>query len=234
MNHADRPRKKFLGGLRAVVKPLFIKLGLRRDPVQRHRPFTQSDDYWEARYREGGTSGKGSYGHLAEYKAKVINEFIAAHGIRSVIEFGSGDGNQLSLLRPPRYLGLDVAPSALERLRQRFAGDKTKSFHFYGAEVDLAAKGLRAELGLSLDVIYHLVEDAVFEKYMHDLFEASERFVIVYSSNDTSSGTHPHVRDRRFSDFIDAHLPQWKLAEHLENPHRAESRSDFFIYQKGQ
>ena len=223
-----------MGGLRAAVKPLFIKLGLRRDPARHHRPFTQSDDYWEARYREGGTSGKESYGHLAEYKAKVMNEFIAAHRIQSVIEFGSGDGNQLSLLRPPRYIGLDVASSALERLRQQFAGDKTKSFHLYGPGADPWASGLRAELGLSLDVIYHLVEHSVFEKYMCDLFAASERFVIVYSSNDPSSGTHPHVRDRRFSDFIDAQLPQWKLAEHLENPHRAESRSDFFIYQKRQ
>ena len=231
-----RGRRKFLGGLRAAAKPVLIKMGLRRDPARRLRkqPFVASDDYWEKRYRAGGDSGPGSYGHLAEYKAKVINEFITMHRIQSVIEFGSGDGNQLSLLRPPRYIGLDVASSALERLRQQFAGDKTKSFHLYGPGADPWASGLRAELGLSLDVIYHLVEHSVFEKYMCDLFAASERFVIVYSSNDPSSGTHPHVRDRRFSDFIDAQLPQWKLAEHLENPHRAESRSDFFIYQKRQ
>ena len=136
------------------------------------------------------------------------------------------------MLRPPRYLGLDVATFAVEQLRQRFSGDSTKSFHQYGPDVDPAASGLRAELGLSLDVIYHLVEDAVFEKYLRDLFRASDRFVIIYSSNTPIDGTQRHVRHRRFSDFIDAHLSQWKLAQHIQNPHRAESHSDFFIYEK--
>jgi len=232
--HGPRARRKLLGGLRAAAKQVLSKLGLRRHPAQtkKRRPFVASDDYWEQRYREGGNSGCGSYGHLAEYKAKVVNEFISSNQIQSVIEFGSGDGNQLSLLRPPRYIGLDVAPSALERLRKRFAEDNTKSFHLYGPQVDPASTGLRAELGLSLDVIYHLVEDAVFEKYMRDLFGASERFVMIYSSNVPSSGTAPHVRRRQFSDFIEGQLPQWRLVEHLENPHRTESRSDFFIYEK--
>lgn len=40
-----------------------------------------------------------------------------------------------------------------------------------------------ADLSLSLDVIYHLVEDEVFETYINTLFKSARRYVIIYSSN---------------------------------------------------
>ena len=44
--------------------------------------FPGSASYWELRYRNGGTSGAGSYGRLAEFKAEVLNEFVRVKGIR--------------------------------------------------------------------------------------------------------------------------------------------------------
>jgi hypothetical protein len=41
----------------------------------------------------------------------------------------------------------------------------------------------RFDLELSLDVIYHLVEDEVFDAYMRSLFAHAGRFVVIYSSN---------------------------------------------------
>lgn len=35
-----------------------------------------SKRYWISRYQKGGTSGKGSYGRMAEYKAGVINDLV--------------------------------------------------------------------------------------------------------------------------------------------------------------
>lgn len=40
-----------------------------------------------------------------------------------------------------------------------------------------------ADLTLSLDVIYHLIEDNVFFTYMDRLFDSSTKFVIIYSLN---------------------------------------------------
>ncbi|GAJ08100.1 unnamed protein product, partial [marine sediment metagenome] len=57
--------------------------------------FSGSREYWESRYAGGGTSGAGSYGKPAEFKAQVLNSFVKDNGISSVIEFGCGDGNQL-------------------------------------------------------------------------------------------------------------------------------------------
>lgn len=36
-----------------------------------------SKNYWENRYKSGGNSGAGSYSNLAEFKAEIINEFVA-------------------------------------------------------------------------------------------------------------------------------------------------------------
>jgi len=37
-------------------------------------------------YERGGDSGPGFYGESAEYKARLINEAIQEHGIRSIID----------------------------------------------------------------------------------------------------------------------------------------------------
>src|ERR1700689_4886366 len=70
-----------------------------------------SPSYWDSRYAGGGNSGDGSYGNLAKFKASVLNQFVAENRIASVVEFGCGDGNQVSLAEYPRYVGIDVSPT---------------------------------------------------------------------------------------------------------------------------
>jgi hypothetical protein len=59
--------------------------------------FPGSLGFWENNYQKGGDSGSGSYDQLAIFKADIINSFIKQNNIKTVIEFGCGDGNQLSL-----------------------------------------------------------------------------------------------------------------------------------------
>src|SRR6185369_2928806 len=117
-------------------------------------PFPGSQDYWVKRYEKGGNSGPGSYSELAKFKARVLNGLVTEKNIASVIEFGCGDGNQLELAQYPSYHGFDVSPVAVELCRKRFTADPSKRFGLLG---DYA--GETADLALSLDVIYHLVED---------------------------------------------------------------------------
>ena len=84
-----------------------------RSLKRRLKPF-DSRAYWESRYQSKGTSGAGSYGKLAKYKDDLLNRFVQTHGIERVLELGCGDGNQLSMAQYPRYVGFDVAPSAVE------------------------------------------------------------------------------------------------------------------------
>src|SRR5438874_1182973 len=122
--------------------------------------FPGSASYWEQRYRSGGDSGAGSYGRLADFKAEILNRFVASHGVESVIEFGCGDGNQLSLARYPNYIGLDVSASAIQMCKKRFVEDSSKSFFLYHPDCFVDRQGIFAsDLSMSIDVIYHLVED---------------------------------------------------------------------------
>jgi SAM-dependent methyltransferase len=203
--------------------------------------FPGSGNYWESRYVAGDTSGCGSYGRLAEFKAETVNRFVDDNTIQSVIEFGCGDGNQLSLARYPKYIGLDVSPTALKLCAARFAGDPTKRFLPYeGKTFDNELSSVRSELALSLDVVYHLVEDEVFNDYMRRLFCSAERFVIIYSSNtdENSKPPEPHIRHRRFTSWIDANQPDWTLVRHIPNPFpyqgdfTTESFADVFVYGK--
>src|SRR5262245_42492336 len=71
-------------------------------------PFPGSARYWQFRYKEGGSSGAGSYGRLAQFKSEVLNKLVAHQDVKTVVEFGCGDGNQLLTARYPQYIGLDV------------------------------------------------------------------------------------------------------------------------------
>ena len=218
--------------------PVVGPLALRSSGYLRRLGFTGSKDYWEDRYQLGGTSGGGSMVHLARFKADTLNAFVAAHGVQSVIELGCGDGRQLELARYPRYIGLDVSPTAVRQCAERFRGDATKSFFAYDAEAFFdGARVLCAELSLSLDVIYHLVEDAVFERYMRHLLGASTRYVGVYSSDRDERSVQPHVRHRKFSDWVAVNARDFRVIERMPNPYKgndsaSESFADFTFYER--
>ena len=100
--------------------------------------------------------------------------------------------------------------------------------------------GETAELTLSLDVVYHLIEDDVFELYMKRLFDSSTRFVIVYSSNKDEQDViqAPHIKHRKFTRWIDENAISWGLTQYIPNsqPYDGDnnegSLADFYIYAK--
>lgn len=191
-----------------------------------------SASYWEARYCSGGTSGAGSHGHLARYKAHFINAFAKMNAVSDVLDLGCGDGRQLELLDIAAYTGVDVSPSALARCRSLFNGRPGVRF----IRPDEIGSVPLHEMALSLDVIYHLVEDTVFHSYLGQLFANSTRYVIIYSSNFESTWPSPHVRHRRVTDAA-RHHEAWRLAAHIPNafPFRPDapdetSFADFFVF----
>ncbi|MDR0911887.1 MAG: class I SAM-dependent methyltransferase [Methanobrevibacter sp.] len=104
----------------------------------------------------------------------MINNFVNENKINTVMELGHGDGNQLKLASYPNYIGFDVSETAVEKCRKLFDKDNNKTFKLlreYNNE--------KADLALSLDVIYHLIEDNVYEYYMEKLFNSSNKYVII-------------------------------------------------------
>lgn len=193
----------------------------------RRKPFSSSGDYWRTRYSGGGNSGPGSYNHLAEFKASVLNDLVESEAFRDVIEFGCGDGNQLAYARYPRYTGYDISPDALDLCRNRFRGDSSREF-FLMSDYD----GRQAALAISLDVIFHLIEDDVFEAYMATLFGAARRCVVIYSSNEDSPPDRPvpHVRHRNFTRWVATNCPGWTLVRVVPNryPYNGDHQSTSF------
>jgi hypothetical protein len=219
-----------------LLGPTITRIIKERDRQRKFPGQTTSADFWENNYKFGGISGSGSTGRLAAFKAEVINNFVAQHDIRSVIEFGCGDSSQLALMHYPRYIGVDVSQTAVAMCRSAFSADTTKTFQLVpptGA-VDLPD----AELGISLDVVYHLLEDEIFHCYMERLFAHASRFVIIYSSNNTNEGVWPEVHHRVFTDWTAKNLSGWDLVERIPNryprtghpPRGDNSWSDFYVF----
>jgi hypothetical protein len=189
------------------------------------KPFKDSQTYWENRYRKNGNSGDGSYGIKAAYKATVINEFVAEKNVDTVIELGCGDGNQLKQFYFENYIGFDVSPTAVQKCKDIFKDDASKKFFLFAPET--MAKDFTATLTLSLDVIYHLVEDDIFQKYMNNLFSISLKYVIIYAWDVEESAKY-HVRHRKFTVWVEKNISNFQL---LRSIHK-EGFCDFFIYEK--
>lgn len=187
--------------------------------------------YWEQRYRKGGNSGAGSFGPVAEFKASTLNEFVRDKQIESVIELGCGDGNQLEHYTFPSYEGFDVSTSALQMCRERFRDCESMSFHSYPG--DFCKLAPKADLCISIDVIFHLVEEKVFTTHLNDLFHAAKKYVIIFSTGFDRSYKSAHQVDRDFRGRVADMFPDFALDKTIVNPHKgADSQADFFVYRR--
>lgn len=195
------------------------------------RTFTER--YWDERYIAGGDSGIGSYGKFANFKAKKINKFVKKNRTKTVIEFGCGDGNQLTLAEYPKYTGLDISHKAISLCNEKFKDDKNKQFYHISE-----FNNHKADLILSLDVIFHLIEEETFDSYMHMICSSTTKYLIIYSSNSTDieNSNSEHLKHRRFTNWIEQHYKNLKLVKFIPNKfqyngnYRKTSFSDFYIY----
>ena len=169
--------------------------------------FGGSKTYWRIRYLAGGDSGWGSEGIRALEKAKYINGFISENinEIHTIVEWGVGDGKQLSLydFRDKEFVGIDVSKKIIIKLQKKFQGS---NMSFYS--LDRFQNHVKFDLALSIEVIFHLTEDSIFNEYMDNLFFSSKKYVLIFSTN-YDSQTDYHIRNHevvnysinRFKDF---------------------------------
>ncbi|MBO7746128.1 hypothetical protein I8J29_18110 [Paenibacillus sp. MWE-103] len=190
--------------------------------------------YWEDAYKGGATSGSGSFGDLAAFKAEVVNGLVARYNARRVVEFGCGDGNQLRLMRYPSYLGLDVSASAVRMCAERFASDESKSFMLYRPGLLVNRGFLEADMTVCLDVLYHITDEADYRATLKDLFGPRPEVVVLYTR--LTRGDEPQVvetiRDRDvFHDL--AAFQDYFVHEIIPQRFKAQSSADFIILRRG-
>lgn len=138
-------------------------------------------DYWEENYANGGNSGNGSYGVLAQFKGDVINQFINKKQIHTVIEFGCGDGNQLKYMNYPNYLGMDISSTSIDICSKMFKKDEAKSFLLYNPKYFINNGYFTSDLVVCLDVLYHITNEDDFWKTLDDIFSCKASFIILYT-----------------------------------------------------
>ncbi|MDC2966927.1 class I SAM-dependent methyltransferase [Acidimicrobiaceae bacterium] len=212
-------KNSFFAKLYTLLKSIFVT-----------NSFSTSEKYWEDRYKGNKSSGAGSYGSNAKFKSEIINNFVNKNKIKTVLELGCGDGNQLSLANYPNYVGVDVSETIINKCKKEFSNEKSKTFYTL-IDFDKVKDKNFFDLSLSLDVIYHLVEDRVFDLHMKTLFYSS-KYVIIFSTNfNDYFYAKQHVKNRKFTDWIDKNISNYDLIQIIRNENIL-SKVDFYLYKK--
>lgn len=192
--------------------------------------FYDSSAFWKHRYDTGGNSGAGSYGEKALEKAEVVNKYLHLNNVDRVIEWGTGDGNQLSLyeLENKSYTGYEVSELKINDLRIKFS---QKNFTFSNiSDYD----GEKFDLALSIEVIFHL-DKRNFKSYMQRLFESSSNLVIIFSTN-YESKPEWHMIHHEIKNYVSDNFPGVELLEEIQpklfQNVIIERSTTFFVYKK--
>ena len=181
-----------------------------------------SKEYWEERYSQGGNSGTGSYNQAATIKANYINSVIDKYSIKTINDLGHGDGNQISLLKGDfQYFGYDVSSTARKRCTYKFENDRRYTF------LDSIGKMQKADLAMSIDVIYHLTEWDVYETHIDRLFKLGN-YVLIYGMNMEKKG-HDHVVARPFDELIQRKYDHFSLIDISNGSHEDVK---FYLYSR--
>lgn len=182
--------------------------------------------YWQRRYLRGDDSGEGSRGENAVRKADVVARIIRAAGrapapgVRSLIDWGCGDGQVLEQMVGHlsdvgvHYTGVDVSHAAIAKISEQFPHHSFVLDFPYGK----STKWLRSDMGLSFDVIFHLVNQSDFMIYMERLFTCSQKIILIHSTDHDGGRTTRHVLWRRFTPYVAETFPDWELLSRPDDP----------------
>jgi SAM-dependent methyltransferase len=173
-------------------------------------------EYWNSRYVNGGSSGAGSYGQEALMKATIINHWVQQFGIRTISEFGCGDGANLLMYKIPiAYSGYDISPKAIEICKEKTR--KIPNSLKYEFTSDLKNLELSSHLMLCLDVWFHQTSDKDFLDMCDLLFNKfCGKYIIIYSTDTNSQFTTdglplaPHMHPREVLSKIQE-FPNWEV-----------------------
>jgi len=187
----------------------------------------QTKNHWNNTYVTGGNSGVGSYRKdLYEYKLNFIKKLIVNQNIKSVFDFGCGDGHQLSEIVVGKdvesYIGIDISPYIIEENKKKY-----KDKIYYNLEEYEFDKKDTFDLVLCLDVLYHIMEENLFNQTIGNLFKLSKKYVLIYAVDKDLL----HSSTMHFRTFTNKIPNNYKLIETEKLPDNV-VQTTFYLYEK--
>jgi len=215
---------------------------------------TETANYWERRYSSGGMSNTQDvvdqhvfptlYKWRSVWLRHIFKHATAEGRPLSVLDLGVGDGRQaFNILcggQVESLTGLDVSWFTVHALENRLNSDRPLGcadmdvYWYDGFILPQEIHGLTFDVTLSLQVVFHLLEDALFERYMALLFMLAREVVVVHAPDiDDALPQIAHMRYRRFSSWVATWRPDWELKLRVPVPMEVGTHSDDALHVYG-
>jgi hypothetical protein len=136
---------------------------------------TDDNDYWQVRYRDGGTSGKGSIGQLRDWKYRVIEHY--AGNIDDVIDVGCGDLTFWENRDCEKYTGIDISDYIIKKNQiirpgWNFIQSNSAEYHPIGGRIVIC-----------FDHLFHILDEETFNAILNNLTQYSQEWIFIYTWN---------------------------------------------------
>jgi SAM-dependent methyltransferase len=193
MSSEHKPRSRLeIAGIAVLLAVLAVLL--YRDVARRMEDNARRDQFvyiyergWATYKGSQGKSGFGSTMEFTKLYRMYLQDFLATHGIRSVVDAGCGDWEFSRAMdwKGIDYLGVDIVPAAIEANRRQFGTAKIRF-----AVADIVRDPLPpADLLIVKDVLQHL-PDADIMRFFLQL--AHYRHVLIINDVDPQTLTAEH------------------------------------------
>lgn len=181
--------------------------------------------YWNRRYQRGSGSSFEPHEGVINFETGLINEFIKKHEIKSVLDMGCGDGSVFQRLRNlPIYHGMDISSIIIARMQQKYEKDDSRMFFEPHTMPDYYY-----DLVISIDTIYHLVNDHEYIDYLEKLEKKCKNYLIISSTNYNAYYGGGYIRHRAFlKDIKDL---GFKLLKKVDSPFDTD-QCGYFVFEK--
>lgn len=145
--------------------------------------------YWEQRYFSGGTSGPGSIGKHKTWKWGIIDQFVQDLNLSDVLDVGCGDLSFWEGRDCDDYTGIDFSKTVIDKNTKR-----RPRWHFIHANAENMIPGLRREIVLCMDVLFHITDEENFLSILHNLCHYSSNYIFVHTWKNNPFGRANRIR----------------------------------------
>jgi len=131
-------------------------------------------EYWERRYKGGGTSGLGSIGENARWRWRILEKYIK--NIDNVIDIGCGDLSFWTGRDCNSYVGIDFSPFIVAQNKKR-----RPHWRFIQCPAQNFIANMNGKIILCLDILFHILNENDYRAVLKNLMLYSTDYIFIYT-----------------------------------------------------